>query len=187
MLSPSGGTITVTMRHSPACGIVLQNVEVAELRRNAGERAILLHQHVEHRPANRAAAIAQEDGAGNRATNLEPGAQHSAFPAAEMMLAGIRAFQPVDEDAFRARAVVPQLELANLRGPQSGMICHAEDGAITRRLNDAEEPVDLLELEVRLLAFLAAVALRRVRWHWLDFGFWDDLEGGDLGVSRFGM
>lgn len=86
----------------------------------------------------------------------------------------------MDVDALCAGIVVAQLQSADLGGSQAGVIRQPEDGAIARRVDHPEQPVDLLEAEKRRLAPPAVPAFRLDVWR-LGTGLWNHPERGDFG------
>ena len=141
---------------------VLQNVEVAELRRNAGSRTVLFHEHVEHPALDRAAAVAQEDRPGHGAADFQPGAQGLTFLAHQMMLTRVRSLQPVDVDALGVRVVVAQLQPTDFGGPQSQKKRNPTQGGRRWDATSLDELIDEFTIaaggvDERILAILQAL------------------------------
>src|ERR1017187_2106135 len=139
---------------------VLEDVRVAKLRFNAGHLAVLLYEHVDHAALDPGTPVGREERTKPRPADLQPSVQNARLFPAQMMLARVRSFQPMDEYPLRALVVIAELQDAEFGRAQAGMIHQAEECAIPRVIDYAEEPLDLLGLEIDGLPLFAALALR---------------------------
>src|SRR5450631_382404 len=139
---------------------VLEDVRVAELLGDAGHLAVLLYEHIDHAALDPGTSVGREERTKPRPADLQPSVQNARLFPAQMMLAAVRSLQTVNEDAFGPRVVIAELQDAEFGGSQAGMIHHAEERAIPRVIDHAEEPLDLLGLEIDGLPLFAALSLR---------------------------
>ena len=77
---------------------MLEHVEVAKLGRDAGRRAVFLHQQMKRGPVDWPLLLGQEDRARKGSAHLQPGAERPGFLPHQVVMAGIRTFEPVDKD-----------------------------------------------------------------------------------------
>src|ERR1019366_9905776 len=139
---------------------VLEDVREAKLRFNDGHLAVLLYQHVDHAALDPGTPVGREERTKPRPADLQPGVENARLFPAQMMLAAVRSLQTVNEDPFGPWVVITELQDAEFGRAQAGMIHQAEERAIPRVIDHAEEPLDLLGLEIEGLPLFAALALR---------------------------
>src|SRR5216683_1135385 len=77
---------------------VFEYVKMPEVRWDAGRGAVLLHQQVERGAVDRPLLFAQEDRARKGSPDFQPGAERPGFLAHQVVMAGVGALQPVNED-----------------------------------------------------------------------------------------
>src|SRR5216683_3978726 len=110
---------------------------------------------MERGAVNRPLLLGQEDRAREGSAYLQPGAQGSSLFAHEVVLARVRALQPVDEDLVGLGIVVAHLEQPDFGRPQAGPVGELEDGAIAHRVDGREQARELVlgeELDLLALA-----------------------------------
>src|SRR3989442_9175100 len=110
---------------------------------------------MERGAVNRPLLLGQEDWAREGSAYLQPGAQGSSLFAHEVVLARVRAFQPVHEDLGGFGVVVAELEHADLRRAQAGAVGDLEHGTIADRRDGREQARELVlgqELDLLPLA-----------------------------------
>src|ERR1039457_4990995 len=117
---------------------VFEDVRVAKLRFNAGHRAVLLYEHVDHAALDPGTPVGREQRTEPRPPDFEPGVQDAGLFAAQMMLAAVRSLQTVNEDPFGALVVIAELQDAEFGGAQAGMIHQAEEPAIRSEEHTSE-------------------------------------------------
>src|SRR5712664_4012248 len=101
---------------------VLKYMKMPELLRDAGRGAVLLHQQMERGAVDRPLLLRQEDRTRKGSAHLQPGAERPGFLAHQVVLAGVGTLQPVNEDLIGFGVVVAELEHADLRRAQAGMV-----------------------------------------------------------------